>query len=150
MFKAQKLLQFFEQCPEVFDENGECILDKSFKNTGSIEHKPFEQDKWVLLEDVKGGIKPHNGLKCYFALLDNDVRKNDVKSGSKNAIYQCKKAGKYWGQMNVMRHFGTPDSMNKLSMQGLSDVKARQKRLIEITKFFKTGVFETEDVLEII
>lgn len=149
MFKAKELLEFFEQCSEVFDKNGKCILDKAFKKTGSkIEHKPFEQqDNWVLLEDVKGGIKPHNGLKCYFALLDNDVRKNDVKSSSKNTIYQCKKADEYWWQMNKMRHFGTQDSMKKLSEQGLSDIKARKERLIEITEFFKTGVFETEDVL---
>lgn len=155
MFKAQELLDFFEKCPkEVFYENGDCILDKSFRNTGkntdsiedSIEHKLFEQGEWVLLKDVKGRIKPHNGLKCYFALLDNDA----VNSDSKNAIYQCKKAGKYWGQMNAMRHFGTEDSKNKLSMQGLSDVKARKERLIEITKFFKTGMFETEDALAII
>lgn len=145
MFKAEELLEFFKRCPkEVFYENGDCILDKSFKKTGSeIAHKLFEQGEWVLLKDVKGRIKPHNGLKCYFALLDNDA----VNSDSKNAIYQCKKAGKYWGQMNAMRHFGTEDSKNKLSMQGLSDVKARKERLIEITEFFKTGVFETEDVL---
>ena len=155
MFKAEELLRFFKRCPkEVFYENGDCILDKSFRNTGkntdsiedSIEHKLFEQGEWVLLKDVKGRIKPHNGLKCYFALLDNDA----VNSDSKNAIYQCKKAGKYWGQMNAMRHFGTEDSKNKLSMQGLSDVKARKERLIEITKFFKTGMFETEDALAII
>ena len=147
-FNAQELLRFFEKCQEVFEKNGECILDKSFKKTGSeIEHQPFKQKEWVLLEDVKGGIKPRNGLKCYFALLDNDVRKNDVNSSSKNTIYQCKKADKYWRQMNAMRHFGTPDSMKKLSEQGLSDIKVRQKLLIEITKFFKTGAFETEDVL---
>lgn len=148
-FKAEELLRFFKKCPkEVFDEKGECILDKSFKKTGSeIEHQPFKQKEWVLLKDVQGDIQPRNGLKCYFALLDNDVIKNDVNSGSKNTIYQCKKAGKYWGQMNAMRHFGTPDSMKKLSEQGLSDIKVRQKLLIEITKFFKTGAFETEDVL---
>lgn len=147
MFKGEQLLRFFKQCPEeVFDENGECILDDSFKKTGSIdsiEHRLFEQKEWVLLKDVKWGIKPHNGLKCYFALRDNGVIKNDVKY----AIDQCKQADEYWWQMNKMRHFGTQDSMKKLAEQGLSDVKARQKRLIEITEFFKTGVFETEDAL---
>ena len=74
MFKAEELLEFFKRCPkEVFYENGDCILDMSFKKTGSeIAHKLFEQGEWVLLKDVKGGIKPHNGLKCYFALLDNN------------------------------------------------------------------------------